>query len=180
MKLSILIPHLTERKVIFEPLHQELLRQTEGQEVEILINEDQGQKTIGLKRNELLEQAKGEYVCYVDDDDKLSGTYVFNILEAIKAKPDCVSLKGIYTVKGQNPRTFIHSIQYNTYFESNNTFFRPPNHLNCIKAEIAKRFTFPLKNFSEDTDWAMQICRAGVLKTEAKVDNVLYYYNYTK
>jgi hypothetical protein len=57
-------------------------------------------------------------------------------------------------------------------------YYRPPNHLNVIKASIAKQFKFPEKNFGEDMEWSMQIQQSGLLKTEAHIDETLYYYIY--
>ena len=37
--------------------------------------------TIGEKRNWLLEQAKGEYVVFVDDDDLVTNNYVQSIMK---------------------------------------------------------------------------------------------------
>lgn len=65
-------------------------------EVEILIETDQGLDKGGLargaKRNKLLYNARGEYVCYVDDDDLVSDgsehpAYIPTILNAIHSGP---------------------------------------------------------------------------------------------
>ena len=81
---------------------------------------------------------------------------------------------------GQMPKYFEHSIKYNEYNTTQNfiTYERYPNHLNVIKREIAVQFKFPEINFGEDTDWATQINKSGLLKKETYIDQVLYYYNY--
>ena len=68
MKLSILIPTLFSRKEKFCNL-MTILSSQANDEVEVVINRDNGEKSIGEKRNELLKEATGEYVCFVDDDD---------------------------------------------------------------------------------------------------------------
>ena len=133
---------------------------------------------IGQKRNQLLQQAKGEYLCFIDDDDRVSDDYIAQILKGIEQEPDCCSLMGNITINGRFPKLFIHSLQYKNYQENRTTYFRPPNHLNAIKSSIAKQFVFPELNRNEDTNWAMQISDAGVLKTEYKIDKVIYYYDY--
>ena len=45
-------------------------------EVEVLTELDDGTRSIGEKRNALVESAGGEYVCFVDDDDMVSSDYV--------------------------------------------------------------------------------------------------------
>lgn len=179
MKLSILIPTLTSRIRTFTHIHDRLKELIgENNEVEILVETDNGEKTIGEKRNILVNRAKGEYVAFVDDDDDVTDWYIEALLEGIETGSDCCSLIGEITFDGQNPRTFIHSIQYNSYFEKDNVYYRPPNHLNCIKRSLAIQIPFPEKNFGEDTDFAMALCRSGLLKTEHYIDRGLYFYKY--
>ena len=182
MKLSILIPTLEKRKLQFEQLRSYLKKQILEldaiEDVEILFMRDNGEQTIGEKRNTLLSTAKGKYSCFIDDDDWVCGDYVNLLLKGIEADPDCISLIGIITTNSKNPKRFIHSNIYRDYEVRNGEYVRPPNHLNCIKSSIAKQFEFPEMNFGEDTDWAMQICKAGVLKKEHKVFKPIYFYNY--
>lgn len=177
MRLSILIPTLKERAEKFKFIHGKLLKQA-SKKVEILSYVDNREKSIGFKRNLLLDKAKGDYVCFVDDDDDVSDTYIDNILKALKTNPDCVSMTGIITFSGNHPRTFIHSLKYKTFFDADSIYYRPPNHLNPIKTSIAKQFKFPDKSFSEDADWAMQICNADVLKTEVEINTPYYFYRF--
>lgn len=148
--------------------------------VEVLIDEAPKGKSIGQKRNDLLQQASGEYVCFIDDDDKISDEYIRLVLNALHNKPDCLSLRGIITFDGHEPKIFEHSIKYSEYRTTTNviTYERYPNHLNVIKSSIAKQFKFPEISFGEDTDWATQIHKSGLLKKEVQIDKVLYYYKF--
>lgn len=180
--LSILICTLDGRESSFNKLIKELSWQLAGKPVicEVLYEKDNGEKTTGQKRNKLLERAMGEYVCFIDDDDEISPNYINILLEAIKTNPDCVSLRGVMTTSGQNPETFEHSIRYKAYRTTNNPikYERYPNHLNCIRASIAKQFKFPEINHGEDTNWATQIFKSGLIKSEFYTDEILYYYRY--
>lgn len=184
MILSILIPTLPERADKFNKLFFDINFQLEMQNafglIEVLTDEAPKGKSIGKKRNDLLQSAQGEYVCFIDDDDKISNDYIRLILKALKQKPDCVSLKGVITFDGQSPKVFEHSIKYAEYRTTANviTYERYPNHLNVIKSSIAKQFKFPEINFGEDTDWATQIKESGLLKKEYYIDEILYYYKY--
>lgn len=183
MKLSILICSLESRKELFSHgLLLQLIEQIDGRhnEVDYEVIRDSGEKSTGQKRNELLGMAKGEYVCFIDDDDEISPNYINILLEAIKTNPDCVSLRGVMTTSGANPETFEHSIKYKSYKTTNNPikYERYPNHLNCIRASIAKQFKFLEVNHGEDTDWATQIFKSGLIKTEFYTDEILYYYRY--
>lgn len=179
-KLSILIPTLVKRREFCKSLQWELAKQ-KTDEVEVLAYEDSGEKTIGEKRNQLLEWAKGEYVAFIDDDDTVSKDYIELVLKGIKEGKDCISLRGVITFDGENPEIFEHSIKYDEY-RTNDTgvpkYERFPNHLNAIKASIAKQFKFPEINHGEDTDWATQIKKSGLIKTEHYIDKVIYHYQF--
>lgn len=132
--------------------------------------------SVGFKRNKLLEKSRGEYVSFIDDDDDIHSNYIKMIYEELLQNPDCISLTGIITEDGQNPCLFIHSIKYKSYFKYKDIYYRPPNHLNPIKRSIASRFKFAEVNRGEDTGWAMQIVKSGLLKNEKQIKTPYYFY----
>lgn len=172
-KLSILTCSLGSRSQIFQNLARALKMQS-NQEVEMLANIDNGEKTIGAKRNELLEAAQGEYVIFVDDDDMVSPFFVSQILTAIKHNPDCCGIEGIITQKNIGPKKFIHSIQYQDWFEKDEVYYRCPNHLNPIKRQIALEAKFPNQSWQEDKEFSARL--KGKLKTEVYIKEPLYFY----
>jgi len=177
-KLSILIPTIEKRKHLLKRLISELYDQ-DLTGVQLLPFLDDS-LTIGEKRNWLLDASSGEYVCFIDDDDLVNKDYISTLMKGIETQPDCISLRGVMTTNGGNPEVFEHSIKYNAYKTTNNfiKYERYPNHLNCIKASIAKQFRFPSINHGEDTDWATQIHNSGLLKHEYYTDVMLYQYLY--
>lgn len=183
-KLSILIPTIGKRAELYSSLVNELNLQIEPYKNLIkIIGHTEENKTIGAKRNDLLEYADSEYVCFIDDDDTVSSTYIQDIMEGLKQNPDCLSLRGVITWDGANPEIFEHSIRYNTYIthtmpKDGIKYERYPNHLNVIKASIAKQFKFPETNHGEDTDWATQIRDSRLLKKEVYIDRILYHYQF--
>ncbi len=188
MILSILICSLDNRKEELTKLHTHLIKQIEdnniGNEVEILIFTDDGKYPVGMKRNALIGAAQGDFTCFIDDDDWVSNDYVITIYEAIKNNPDidCVGIKGILVSKDLGNKQFIHSLKYDEYTEDKMFYYRPPNHLNPMKKSLTGKYKFPVQNFGEDFNWAMRICKDGVLKNEVFIDKILYFYNfeYTK
>lgn len=183
MKLSILIATIPSRADMLNKLVTELIRQQSkyGDLVEILGCSDD--KSIGAKRNELLQSSSGEYVCFIDDDDWVSSTYIDDIFDAIKTDPDCVSLRGVITWDGASPEIFEHSLKYKHYITHTMPvdgikYERYPNHLNTIKSSIAKQFKFPEINHGEDKAWADLINESGLLKKEIYIDKILYHYIY--
>lgn len=185
MKLSILIPTLSSRSEQCLTLVDKLLDQVERGNyiglVEVVTLYDSGEKPTGQKRNELIQMAKGDYVCFVDDDDEVSANYIDLIMEGIAHEPDCCSLKGVYTVDGNNPEVFEHSLKYNAW-RTNDTgvpkYERYPNHLNVVKKSIANQVKFPEIVFGEDKAWSDEVHSLGLIKDEYYIDNVLYHYKF--
>jgi len=162
-------------------LMERLSPQLTEQPVELLVNKDTGAKSIGQKRNELLERSIGRYVAFVDDDDLVSETYVKDILTSLQAHPNAThaELKGVYTKDGQCPRLFHHSIQYSGWYTApTGLLCRYPNHLNPIRRDIAQKIGFPYVSFGEDRDFSQRLMEAKVLTTEAPIENILYHYEY--
>jgi glycosyltransferase involved in cell wall biosynthesis len=172
-KLSILTVTLESRSAIFQSLVR-ILESQYTKEVELLANIDKGEKSIGQKRNELLQAAKGEYVAFLDDDDQVSPYYITSILQALESKPDCVGLEGIITLRNQLPKKFIHSIKYQDWFEKDNIYYRCPNHLNPIKKSIALDVGFLNVSYQEDKDFSFRL--KGKLHTENYIDFPIYFY----
>ena len=174
-KISLLICHKQDRLKLLNRLMATLSTQ-DLNGVELLVDGNDG--TVGEKRNRLLQKAKGKYIAFIDDDDFVSDDYIYHLMQGVDSDVDCCSLVGEISFDGKNPKKFIHSIKYNSYFEKNNVYFRPPNHLNMIRSSIAKQFKFPEKNHGEDTAFAMQICYANVLRTEHEINSTIYYYDF--
>lgn len=185
--LNILICHTPYRQDFLRRLNAILDPQL-TKDVKVLID-DSRYKSIGKKRNDLVARADGKYLCFIDDDDRISDNYIELLMQGIKKNMDCCSLKGIITEDGSNPLVFEHSIRYSAYKTNPDEmavrYERYPNHLNCVKTEIARQFKFPEEkhefgnaNHGEDTSYATQMFRAGVLKTEHYIDEVIYYYDY--
>ncbi len=191
MYLSILIPTLPKRKDLCKQLCIELTRQIiefgldPDNEVEIVLDPHEPPITIGQKRNGLLSVAKGDYVCFFDDDDFPAENYIEKIMQGIHKDVDCISLRGIMTTNGKHPELFEHSLKYSSWkthdlvVEGKVKHERNPNHLNAIRASIAKRFAFPEKNHGEDHAWSKQLHASGLLKEEYYVDEIIYHYQYS-
>jgi hypothetical protein len=176
--IEILIPTLEARAAQFEYIHAKLLSQIGDLPINVRWLRDNGQNSTGFKRNALLQSSDADYTCFLDDDDDISDKYIKYLWDAANSGVDCASLTGIITFDGKGAKQFVHSIQYDRYFEDQHVYYRPPNHLNLIKRSIAQEFEFPDVTLSEDTPWAMQICNAKVLKTEFAIPEVIYYYKY--
>lgn len=179
--LSILIPTIKKRELVYNRLITELIRQIGDLPIEIITSDEEPPTTIGFKRNRLMSLSKAKYVCFFDDDDYPTEHYIPTIFEGIVKDVDCVYLRGVMTTNGKNPEIFEHSIRHNLYktnHEGEIKYFRFPNHLNAIKRSIASKFKFPESNWGEDTQWATLVFQSGLIKTEYYSDKVLYQYLY--
>ena len=97
MKLSILILSITDRAEQLKKLTDELDIQIElynlKDSVEILTEIDNKEKTIGDKRNIVKAKAKGEYICFIDDDDMVSEDYLSEIFIATESNPEIITFQ---------------------------------------------------------------------------------------
>lgn len=155
-------------------------------EVEILYlstarqsDDNRVENSIGFKRNILLGLADGEYLDFIDSDDRIGPNYFKHAFEGIDRGVDVCGLTGIITEDGQNPKKFVHSMQYDSWFEKDGVYYRNNNHLNVIRSSIAKKMHFPETNMGEDHDYSKQLLRSGMIKTEYwEPETILYYYDY--
>jgi len=173
MKLSILICTISKRERLLNRLLNILEKQV-NEQVEILVEKDDGIITIGTKRNILLRRARGDYICFVDDDDTISEDYISKILWALRPNPDCCGMEGLLIRKKYSYR-FIHSIKYDSWFKKRNVYYRCPNHLNPVKRELALQIKFHERR-SRDEDGVYSKALYPLLKTEVFINGPIYFY----
>lgn len=176
MKLSILICHVPDRKPLLDEL-MGILDAQKTDDVEVRVDAFEC-KSIGEKRNRLLMLAQGDYVAFVDDDDRVSSKYVPLILDAIKTGPDCVGMRGMIWIAGSFAGYFEHSIRNNEWKDNWSgkgcVFVRPPNHLNPVKRDLAIQVKFPELSYGEDKDYSTKLF--PLLKTEVMIERPIYQY----
>lgn len=182
IRLSILICHLPERAEFYQRLRDQLDPQIKPYQFNIEVITDsspKGKKSIGKKRNELMSLATGEYVAFIDDDDRIGPNYINHAMEGISYGVDCCGLTGVITEDGENPKKFVHSNRYDSWFEKDGVYYRNNNHLNTVRASIAKQMRFPDNSMGEDHDYSKQLLASGLLKTEYWNENeIIYMYDY--
>lgn len=182
--ITIMIPTLDNRVDLLNRLINELNYQIGDkiEQIKISVLKEHQHLSIGHRRNILLNNADTKYVCFFDDDDMPTPIFINSIYSGALLDTDCCSLKGIYTVNGQNPEVFEHSIKYNAWKTNEGVIYpeikyeRPPNHLNCIKTEIAKQLLFKEISHGEDNDWSNRLHESGKIKTEYYISEPIYNY----
>lgn len=177
-RLTIGLPTIVQRAPEFARLHAHIARQAEGKPVEILVACDNKEISIGKKRQNLLQEAKGEWITMVDDDDWVSDTYVDDILAALQESPDCVGFLIQCTRNGKHPVMAKASLAYKRWGENQDGFahVRSPYQKTPVRRSIALKVGFPDLRYGED-----RVYSEGVVKlcqTEVFINRVLYNYRF--
>lgn len=172
LKLSILIATIGYRNDKFLTLVKKLTRQAQEFPIEIIAYWNNGELPIGKIREALLLEAKGEYVCFVDDDDDVPDWYCEEIINAMGE--DYIGFRVEIFEKGRQLKPVFHSLKYQTWYEDQQAFYRAITHLNPIRRELAIQGIFSTDGAGEDASWARSL--EGLPKTENYIDKVMYYY----
>lgn len=181
--LSILIATVKEREDSFNYVRNEFLNQGNENKVEILSCSDNKEMSIGLKRQKLLENAKGKWIVFFDDDDFPSPAYNELILNCIQLNPgiDCIGINGTMTTNGENPQTWVHHLGYpwksNCKSSHGFDYIRPIIHFNPVLKEKALQAGFKDIRFGEDKDYSDRLNM--LLQKQGIIHAPLFHYNYT-
>jgi len=176
MKLSILICTVPSRVDTYLPKMVKSLMKQKVKGVEILWFGDSKDRSVGQKRNDLLSLAQGEYVTFVDDDDRVTDDYVLQILNGISTGADVVNFKVSCSVNSGEYRDVFYDARFLHNENFSDHYNREPNHIMCVKRVLALQAGFPLKNMGEDDIYAKRL--KPLIKNQAFIDKVLYYYDF--
>jgi len=145
-------------------------------EVELIIITDNQQRSLGQKRKDISEMAKGRMLSFIDDDDRISNDYVQSILSAPKAR--IIAFDAIVTVDNSMPLLCDFDVNHEHEVNEPN-YLRWPNHLCAIDSDVVRKVGWR-DIFKEDFDFALRLKNyylANDLK-QVKLNKVLYYYDY--
>lgn len=183
MDISILIPTMNSRRPLFEDVLREVQHQiaeTPQIKVEVLWESDNGEMTLGAKRNVLIDRCTGKYHCFIDDDDVLAPYFLKTFVPMIQSgiDYDCASFVGAHYVKGHFVKLFNHSIVYKEWFEMPERYYRCPSPMNIIKTSIVRQVRYHDIRNTEDHEFSMRLMRTGLLNKEFEVNpnRPLYHY----
>lgn len=181
-KLSILIPSIPSRFDKMFNLYNRLLVECKELPIEILCLVDNKIRSIGEKRNDLVQLAKGEYLTILDDDDSFFEGYAVEILKAIESNADVITFNQKCTLDGES--FFVNFSLYNecnepAKFDNEGNYLnikRLPFHCCVWKSNIAKSETFASVSYGEDWHWCKRLIQK--CETECHIDKVLHHYIY--
>lgn len=176
--LSILICTVPYRTEELEKLLKVLMPQVEKFEgrIEVLALWNQGHHTLNHYRRALLAEAKGRYICYVDDDDVVASYYCSQIIKNMGK--DYIGFRVQLTNEGVVRKPAYHSIKHDHWYEDGSGYYRGITHLNPIKREIAIQGDWgpDRREAGEDAIWAKSL--APLVKSENYIDKIMYYYQH--
>lgn len=178
--LSVLVPSVPSR-VIHQllPLLERLNEQAQGKPVEILCLLDNKARSVGLKREALVQASRGKFVAFVDDDDDVTPHYVEKILAAAEANPDadCIVFDQLCTLNDQEPVVVRHGIEFENTEVGPQGATRKPWHVMAYAGRIARACHFPDASWGEDWEWVKQAWPQ--IKKQVRIDAVLHHYRFS-
>lgn len=185
IKLTILIPSTHTRRKTFLPsiLEQvysqyDSLSNEQQKQVEILTLIENKSRLLGDKRNGMINLAQGEYIVHVDDDDRISPDYISELLKAIESDKDVIVFQASVSLNGESPNICYYGSKYKKDYNSSDAYFRIPNHICCVKRELAMQVPFRNILYGEDSAYSKELL--PLIKSEHVIDKVLYYYDYNE
>ena len=176
---SILVATIPGRMTtVFPRLMADVLAQVApyGDDVEVLWLGDNQRWTVGEKRQALLEMARGRFLNFLDDDDRIAPDFVATILPILQEKPDTdvVVYEQLADVNGVAVHCF-YGAEFE-YRDEGPLWFGKPAHNMVWRAAVAKQARFSAKDFGEDTEWVVEACKFANSAKQVRIDKVLYYY----
>jgi hypothetical protein len=179
--LSILTPAIPERFAQLTALRDVIERQQAalplGSVEWLIFCDTRGARTIGQKRDDLVQLARGEYVAFVDDDDSISPDYLQSLYEAATAQgtpADVITFRQLVTYNGATGEVLFRLGAHNEPFTPNAFTNRAPWHVCAFRASLAKAHHFPHTNYGEDWEWARHV--GADCKSSVHIDRILHHY----
>ena len=180
---SVLIPTIPGRETslvrLTSSLREKIARICPELRYELCISFDNKETSIGMKRQGLLNDAKGKYLSFIDDDDEITDAYIEDLWGMIQGGYHTMRLRG-----QMSEYMFVHSTEITMSSpmatrDEPSIFQRPPNHLNPMLADAAKFVPFKNAVYGEDLDWTLNLFRTKYLETEYRSDpsRIHYIYN---
>jgi glycosyltransferase involved in cell wall biosynthesis len=176
MKLSILTPTIPERASQVTALQEKLAAQIGDLPVECLVFCDNRRRTIGAKRQALVDIARGEYVAFVDDDDDISDDYVSSLLAAIETGADVITFQQWAIYNGLESLVEFSVKHQDGQFNPGGITLRAPWHVCAWKRSKVAGCLFGECNYAEDKIWCVQARKR--IATGYHIPRVLHTYRH--
>ncbi len=179
--LSILIPTIPSRFDMARALIEKLEKQIGDLPIEILYLGDSKKRSIGMKRDALVQLAQGRMLVFCDDDDIPQPRYCSEIIKAIRKNPDvdCIVFNQQAILNGNS-----FCVRFGLEYENQQATMgedgkfcditRKPFHVCPWRRELAQRYRFDDINYGEDWNWIQQLLVDA--KTQYRINDILHTY----
>lgn len=152
------------------------LSDADRERIEIIMLTDNKAMMLGAKRNVMVDMAQGRYVVFVDDDDRIEPNYLATLLNATQTGVDVITFLVAVSINGGPAKPCRYSKDYAIDRNTPDRYERLPNHICCIRKEVAARVSFPNVLYGEDSAYSKLL--VPHLKSEYHINRVLYHYDY--
>jgi len=180
MILSILTPTIPGREKQLKALSEKLTKQIGIQYgvpiVEHLNLSDNRTRSIGAKRQALLDIARGQYIAFVDDDDDIADSYVEELLTAAASGADVITFMQAATYNGKKSVVDFQLGQGDQYFNPGGITIRDAWHVNAWRRSRVAHCQFGESNYGEDLTWCLQARRMA--ETTVHIPKILHFYRH--
>jgi hypothetical protein len=175
IKWSILILTQPSRETFLKRLLHVLEPQVEGRyDVEIVTRLFDKGMDIGANRQRMIEEARGEYISFVDDDDLVPPNHVATIYPLLDGV-DYIGFRLQLFLDDRKQKPTFHSLRYDGWNADSEGWYRDLSYMNPIrrKLALAVKIEGPA---GEDSRWAERLRELKIVKTEHFIDEVMYFY----
>lgn len=134
-------------------------------------------KTIHEYRQAVLDDARGAYFSFVDDDDMVESDFVRVVTEQLRDYPgvDYVAFGHRYYERGVLEREVRTGLNIGPPCNLPEYYVRPVTHVNPVRTELARQAGF-LSDSGHWEDYGYHRKVEKLARTEAVIDRVLYHY----
>ncbi len=172
---SILILTMPERRDSMARLRSCLIPQVARHpDVQVLVRTSDPSLSLGANRQALLDQAQGEYVSFIDDDDLVAPDFVDRVRPLLDGV-DYVPFRVQQYADGVPLKPSLISLSYGGWSADEKHYYRDIVHVCPIRRVLA--LMSPMEGgYSEDARWGNRLRKLGVVRTEHVIEDVLYFY----
>jgi len=136
----------------------------------------QGGLSIGNKRQSLLDQAKGLYICFLDDDEAVSPDYVETLLRLVYLDKDVCVFRSLAKLSNNWALVDMSLKNNNKQINPDSITKRTPWHICPVRIGFAQQYKFSDSNYGEDFGWFSMVLKH--CRSEAHTDRIIHQYNH--
>lgn len=181
MKLSILTPSIPERLKQVDRLTAEIERQAAElgrTDVEHLVFIDNRRRSIGAKRQALVDISRGEYVAFVDDDDRIRPGYVRELLAAADTGADVLTFRQMAHFNDLRSEVRFKLGQGDGPFTPGGQTDRDAWHVCAWRRDVVAGCQFGESNYGEDLVWCRQARKRA--RNTVHIPKILHEYRHSE